>query len=427
MRQRTGDKPSKLMASGKGIGSKALLAVEVRANAIWVMNMLKNLVLCAAAAIGLLCAFPAARAEPGVTADRIVFGQAAALEGPAAALGQDMRTGILAAFAEANSAGGVNGRKLELISKDDGYEPTRSIEVTKTLLDDDQVFALIGSVGTPTSSATQPIAAEAGAPFIGPFTGAQFLREPFKPNVVNIRASYFQETETMVERLTNDRKITRIAILYQDDGFGRAGLAGVEKALDKRNMKLVAEGTFERNTVAVKQALLEIQKGNPEAVILVGPYKPCAEFIKLARKLKLNALFINISFVGSNALAKELGASGSGVVVTQVVPFPEDTSVPLVAKYQAALKVADPAAKPGFVTLEGYMVGRMTVEALRKLGAEPTRKAFLATVFAGSFDLGGVKLSYGADDNQGSDAVFLTVIQPDGGFKPITSLNEAGG
>jgi ABC-type branched-subunit amino acid transport system substrate-binding protein len=391
------------------------------------MNMHNKLVLCAAAAIGLFCAIPAGRADPGVSADKIVFGQAAALEGPAAALGRDMRTGILAAFAEANKAGGVGGRKLELISKDDGYEPTKAIEVTKELIDDDKVFALIGPVGTPTSAATQPIAAEAGIPFIGAFTGAQFLREPFKPNVVNIRASYFQETETMVERLTQDRKITRIAILYQDDGFGRAGLAGVQKALEKRNMALVAEGTFERNTVAVKQALLEIRKGNPQAVIMVGPYKPCAEFIKLARQLKLDALFINISFVGSNALAKELGSSGSSVVVTQVVPFPEDASIPLVARYQAALKAADPAAKPGFVTLEGYMVGRMTIEALRKLGGEPTRKAFLDAVFSGSFDLGGISLDYGATDNQGSDAVFLTVIQPDGTFKAITSLNEAGG
>ena len=231
----------------------------------------------------------------------------------------------------------------------------------------------------------------------------------------------------MVERLTKDRGATRIAILYQDDGFGRAGLAGVQKALEKRNMKLVAEGTFERNTVAVKQALLEIRKGNPEAVIMVGPYKPCAEFIKLARQIKLDAQFINISFVGSNALAKELGAAGNGVVITQVVPFPEDASVPVVAAYHAALKAADASAKPGFVSLEGYLVGKLTIAALQKLSGETTRKAFLDTVFSNSFDLGGVKLTYGPDDNQGSDTVFLTLIQADGSFKPITSLTQAGG
>jgi branched-chain amino acid transport system substrate-binding protein len=392
-----------------------------------VIIMQKRLLLSLVTAIGMLQTASPASAEPGVSADKIVFGQAAPLEGPAAALGQDMRTGILAAFEEANKAGGVNGRKLELISKDDGYEPNKSIEVTKKLLEEDKVFALIGPVGTPTSSATQPIAAETGVPFVAPFTGAEFLRTPFKPNVVNVRASYFQETEAMVERLTKDRNATRIAILYQDDGFGRAGLAGVQKALEKRSMKLVSEGTFERNTVAVKAALLEIRKGNPEAVIMVGPYKPCAEFIKLARQVKLDAQFINISFVGSNALAKELGASGSGVVVTQVVPFPEDSSIPVVAAYQAALKAADPNAKPGFVTLEGYLAGKMAIAALQKVSGEPTRKAFLDAALGNGFDLGGVKLVYGKDDNQGSDEVFLTVIQADGSFKAVTSLSQAGG
>jgi|EndMetStandDraft_5_1072996.scaffolds.fasta_scaffold69312_1 branched-chain amino acid transport system substrate-binding protein len=389
--------------------------------------MQKRLLLSIVTAMGVFHAVSGANADPGVSSDKIVFGQAAALEGPAAALGQDMRSGILAAFEEANKAGGVNGRKLELISKDDGYEPNKSIEVTKKLLEEDKVFALIGPVGTPTSSATLPIAAEAGVPFIGAFTGAEFLRSPFKPNVVNVRASYFQETEAMVERLTKDRNATRIAILYQDDGFGRAGLAGVQKALEKRNMKLVAEGTFERNTVAVKSALLEIRKGNPEAVIMVGPYKPCAEFIKLARQVKMDAQFINISFVGSNALAKELGNAGGGVVITQVVPFPEDASIPVVAAYQNALKAADPSAKPGFVTLEGYMVGKMVIAALQKVSGEPTRKAFLETALGNSFDLGGAKLVYGAQDNQGMDEVFLTMIQADGTFKPVTSLSQAGG
>lgn len=149
-------------------------------------------------------------ADPGVTPEKIVFGQAAALEGPAAALGTEMRTGLLAAFEE-DKADGVQGRKLELISKDDAYEPNKSIEATNQLIEQDKFFALIGPVGTPTSSATQPIASDAGIPFIGPFTGAEFLRNPFKPRVANVRASYFQETEAMVERLTKDRNISRIA------------------------------------------------------------------------------------------------------------------------------------------------------------------------------------------------------------------------
>jgi branched-chain amino acid transport system substrate-binding protein len=370
---------------------------------------------------------PAARAESGVAADKIVFGQAAALEGPATALGQGMREGLLAAFGEANRAGGVKGKKLELVSLNDGYEPNQSIEATKKLIEENKVFALIGSVGTPTSAATQPIAAEAGVPFIGAFTGAEILRNPFKPNVVNLRASYFQETEEMVERLTKDLGASHIAIMYQDDAYGRAGLAGVKAALDRRKMELVAEGTYERNTTAVKGALVAIKKGNPDAVIMIGAYKPCAEFIKLARQVKLNAAFVNISFVGSDALAQELGNAGAGVIVTQVVPFPRDPSVGVVAKYQAALKASAPDAKPGFVSLEGYMVGRLVIAALQRIDGEPTRQALLDAVFkGGSVDLDGVKLEFGPSKNQGSDKVFLTVLQADGSFKPVTALSKEG-
>jgi branched-chain amino acid transport system substrate-binding protein len=366
-----------------------------------------------------------ARAEPGVFDDRIVFGQSAAFDGPAAALGLGMREGILAAFNEANAGGGVNGHKLELVSYDDGYEPEKAIANTKRLIGEDTVFALVGEVGTPTSNAVQPIATEAGVPFIGPFTGAAFLRDPSLKNVINIRGSYGQETEAWIEHLTKDLGISKIAILYQDDTFGRAGLAGVQKAMDKRGMKLVAEGTYERNTTAVKTALLAIRAANPEAVVMVGAYKPCAEFIKLARKLKLDAVFVNISFVGSNALAKELGPDGKGVVVTQVVPFPEDTSIPLVARYQKALKAANANAEVGFVSLEGYMVGQLVIQALQKLQGPVTRDGLLSTIKqVGTFDVGGVTLSYGPEDNQGMDQVFLTVIQADGSFKPVDRLQR---
>jgi branched-chain amino acid transport system substrate-binding protein len=366
-------------------------------------------------------------AETGVTADKIVFGQAAPLDGPAAALGQGMREGLLAAFSEANKAGGVKGHKIELISVDDGYEPNKSIEVTKKLLDDDKVFALIGPVGTPTSAATQPIASEGGVPFIGAFTGAEFLRNPYKANVINLRASYFQETEEMVERLTKDVGASKIAIMYQDDAYGRAGLAGVQAALGRRNMQLVAEGTYERNTVAVKGAVLAIKKASPDAVIMIGAYKPTAEFVKLARQVKLDAVFVSISFVGSDALAKELGAAGAGVVVTQVVPYPRDPSVSAVGKYQAALKAAAPNAEPGFVSLEGYTVGRLAILALDRIPGEITRQALLE-VFAknGNFDLDGIKLAFAADKNHGSDTVYLTVLQADGTFKAVTALSKAG-
>ena len=382
--------------------------------------------LLAASAVLLGTSIPAS-AENGVSADKIVFGQAAALDGAASALGQGMKIGLEAAFAEINKAGGVKGRKLELKSVDDGYEPTKSIEAVKKLLEEDKVFALIGAVGTPTSAATQPIATAAGAPFIGAFTGAEFLREPHKPLVMNIRASYFQETEAMVERLTKDLGATKIAIMYQDDAFGQAGLAGVKKALEKRQMQLAGEGTFERNTVAVKAALLSIKKAEPQAVIMISPYKPAAEFIKLAKQIKLDATFVNISFVGSDALAKELGAAGAGVVITQVVPFPKDAAIPVVGRYQASLKASAPDAQPGFVSLEGYLVGRAIAAAIEKVDGDLTRQAMIDAVQkAGSLDLGGFKLSYSPTSNRGSNEVFLTVIQADGSFKAVDRLEKSG-
>jgi len=362
------------------------------------------------------------RAENGVSKDRILFGQVAALNGPAQALGQGMREGIVAAFEEANRAGGVHGRRLELKSTDDSYEPEKTIVATNKAVTDDKVFALVGAVGTPTSKAGQPIATAAKVPFVGPFTGAEFLRNPFNRYVVNVRSSYFQETEAWIEHLTRDLGITRIAILYQDDAFGLAGLAGVRKAMAKREMSLVAEGTFKRNTTAIKSALLEIMKGQPEAVVTVGPYKPVAEFIKLARQLKVDAVFVAISFVGSDSLAQELGNQGAGVIVSQVVPFPGDKSLPAVASYQAALAAVNQNSKPGFVSLEGYLVGLLVIEGLKRIPGEPTREAFLDAIESAPFDLGGVKLSFSPTQNQGSNQVYFTMLQGDGTFRPVTKL-----
>ncbi len=361
-----------------------------------------------------------ALAEDGVTDAKIVFGQVAALEGAAADLGQGMRQGILAAFRDANRRGGISGRILELKSLDDGYEPEKTIEAVKKLITDDKVFALVGAVGTPTSKAGQPIASAAKVPFIGPFTGAEFLRNPYNRYVVNVRASYFEEAEAWIDHLTKDLGISRIAILYQDDAFGMAGLEGVQRALSKRNMALVASGTFKRNTTAIKSALLDIMKANPEAVVTIGPYKPVAAFIKLAHQVKLDAIFVAISFVGSESLAKELGDQGRGVIISQVVPFPWDTSMPIVASYQSA--IAADEDKPGFVSFEGYLVGRLVVEALKRVSGSPTREKLLDAIAEGPFDLGGITLSYGPMKNQGSDQVFFTILQADGSFRPVTRL-----
>lgn len=372
----------------------------------------------------LLAVVPAASAEEiGVSPDRILFGQAAALEGPSSALGQGMRQGILAAFAEVNAKGGVHGRRLELISRDDGYDPDRSAAQTRALIEQDKVFALIGAVGTPTTAATVPLAQASGVPFIGPFTGAAFLRAPELHNVVNIRASYGAEAEAWIKHLTEDLHVRNIAIFYQDDAFGRDGLAGVKLALQKRNIELTAEGTFERNTRAVGSALRTIRRADPEAVVMVGTYGPCAEFIKLAHKSGFIPVFVNISFVGAGALAQELGPEGNGVIVSQVVPFPWDTSVKVVADYQAAEKALDPDLKPDFVSLEGYLSGRLVAAVLEMAGPDPTRAEMLRLINdVGRFDISGDVMTFGPNAQDVPPKVFLTVIQPDGTFKPVEKL-----
>ncbi len=368
-----------------------------------------------------LVAAPAwARDDAGVLEDRIVFGQSAAFRGPAAALGVGMREGILAAFTEANRQGGVNGRRLELVDYDDGYEPDQAIANVRRLLDEHGVFALIGEVGTPTSKAVLPIARERGVPFLGPFTGAEFLRDPANTNVVNVRASYQEEAEAWVDYLTRVLGFARIAVLYQDDSYGLAGLEAVQIALAARDLELVAEGTFKRNTTAVKRALLTIKRAEPEAVVMFGTYEPIAAFIRLADQVGLDAVFVNSSFVGSTALSNALGALGEGVIVSQVVPLPTDTSVPLVARYQQALRAVAPDAAPGFVSLEGYIVGRLVIAALEQLGDPVTRAGLLDTIAAvGAFDIDGLKLDYGEDDNQGMHQVFLTVIDEAGDYRAL--------
>lgn len=377
---------------------------------------------CIALAAALLAAatLTARGDEVGVSEDAILFGQAAALEGPSSALGQRMRQGIVAAFTEINAKGGIHGRRLQLISRDDGYDPDRSVVQTLRLIEDDKVFALIGAVGTPTAMATIPITSARNVPFIGPFSGAEFLRDPKLPNVVNIRASYGAEAEAWIKHLTEDRHFTRIGIFYQDDSFGRDGLAGVKNALARRGLELAAEGTFERNTRAVGAAWRAIKRAEPEAIVMVGTYGPCAEFIKLAHRSGAYPTFVNVSFAGANALARELGPDGEGVIVSQVVPFPWDRSQKIVADYQAAQKAFDPTLTPDFVSLEGYLSGRLAAAALQNLGPNPTRAGLLRVVNdIGRFDISGDVITVGARAIDAPPKVFLTVIQKDGTFEAV--------
>ena len=363
---------------------------------------------------------------PGVTAGQILFGQSAASTGPAAELGTNMEFGIRAAFTEVNGRGGVHGRELILLSLDDKYEPELAIANTRKLIEDHGVFALIGAVGTPTSRSAVPVAFEAGVPYIAPFTGAEILRNPDLVNVINLRASYYQETEEMVERLTTDLGITRIGVLYQDDSYGRAGYNGVRIALEKRGMEMVSIGVYTRNTVAVRAALLDLRRGRPEAVIMIGAYTPVAALIKWARQIDMDPIFMTVSFVGSNALAQELGSDGEGVFVTQVVPFPTDRTIPIVKDYLNATRELSSWHDPGFVSLEGYLAGRLAIAALESCGPEPTRQCFLESVRSiGLIDLGGFELNYeGMNDNQGSDEVFLTMIDSEGNYQSVSTLRD---
>ncbi len=361
----------------------------------------------------------------GVSDERVLFGQSAAFSGPASELGLNMRLGIQAAFQEANEKGGVHGRRLDLTTLDDAYEPEAAIANTKQLIEQENVFALIGAVGTPTSRSAVPVAVEANTPYLAPFTGAAFLRgEDLHDVVINLRASYNQETEEMVDRLTNDLGISRIALLYQDDSYGRAGYNGVQAALERRGMTLAAVGVYPRNTTAVKTALLDLREGQPEAVIMVGAYEPVAALVAWSRHLGFIPVFMTISFVGSNALAQELGPEGAGVFVTQVVPFPTDTSLPVVQAYHRALAAFDPDAVPGFVSFEGYLAGRLTILGLERCGPELSRDCFLKSLRSAE-EIDGFRLHYDDADNQGSDAVFLSVIGADGRYRSVTRLSSS--
>ena len=362
---------------------------------------------------------------PGIFHDEVVFGQSAAFSGPAQDLGKDMRLGIQAAFHEVNQAGGVHRRHLVLETLDDAYETGFAASNTQRLIEKRKVFALIGAVGTPTSRAASPLAHEAGVPFIAPFTGAEFLRNPGLDNVLNFRASYYQETEEMVARLTEDLGVTRVAVLYQNDSYGQNGLDGTTLALEQRGLEPVASSHYQRNTSAVKSAVLKIMEEDPEAIIMIGAYAPVARTVELARR-DADPTLMAVSFVGIHALANALGGQGEGVYVTQVVPQPQDDSIPVVARYQAALSDYDARAEPGFVSLEGYLAGRLAIAGLEACGRTLSRDCFIeALQTAESVDIDGMQLKFGPRDNQGSDEVFVTVIGADGEYRQVESLTDS--
>src|SRR5882672_4417033 len=329
-----------------------------------------------AAALTLICS-PHAFAETGVTRDTILLGQSVALTGAAAQLGIQMRNGMKAYFDHVNERGGVHGRKIELVTLDDGYEPARTVPNTKKLIEENKVFALVGYVGTPTSVPAVPVFTEAKVPFFGPFTGAESLRQPFNRYIFHVRASYYDETDKIVEQVLSTGGKS-IAVFYQDDAYGQAGLKGVEIAMTKRGLKISALGTVERNTIKVENAVKLIKAVQPDAVVMISAYTSCAEFIRQMKKAGSAAQFYNVSFVGSKALADALGSDGAGVAISQVMPFPWGTAVPVVKEYQHL------SAKAGhkdynFGAMEGFLVAKVFVEGLRRAGRDLTREKFIDT------------------------------------------------
>jgi len=351
----------------------------------------------------------------GVTGDKIVLGQAAVFSGPAAQLGIQMRNGILSYFALVNEKGGVNGRKLELVTEDDKYEATQAQAASKKLIEEHKVFALLGYVGTPTGTEHIKVTAPAKVPLVGMFTGAEALRAPMNRYIFHVRASYYDETEKIVEQVlsTGGKKI---AVFYQNDGYGQAGLKGVEIAMGKRNLKIDALGTVERNTIAVEDAVKKINAIKPDAVVMVSAYTSCAEFIKQMKKAGSAATFYNVSFVGSTSLASALGKDGSGVAISQVVPFPWGSSVPVVKEYQAAAKKAG-LTEYNFGAMEGFLTAKVMVEGLRRAGKNLTREGFVdAMEKMNDVDLGGFFVSYSPKSHTGSKFVDLTIIGREGKF-----------
>jgi len=362
-----------------------------------------------------LAAVPAAAQQPGVTADKILLGQAAVFTGPAAQLGIQMRNGVKSYIDFVNEKGGVHGRKIELVTEDDKYESSVAPTASQALIEKHKVFALLGYVGTPTGVAHLKVTTAAKVPLVGMFTGAEVLRVPMNRYVFHVRASYYDETDKIVEQVVSTGG-KRISVFYQADAYGEAGRMGTEIALKKRGMQIHSNGTVERNTIAVEKAVQAIHASQPDAVVMVSAYTSCAEFIRQMKKAGSGAQFYNVSFVGSKALADALGKEGVGVAISQVVPFPWGTGVPIVKEYQALAKKAG-FADYNFSAIEGFLTAKVMVEGLRRTGKNLTREGFVdAMEKMQDVDVGGFFVSYSPQSHTGSKFVDLTIIGRDGKF-----------
>lgn len=345
---------------------------------------------------------------------KIVLGQSAPFTGPAAQLGIQFHQGAKLYFDQVNTQGGIGRRAIELRKLDDGYEPDRCAENTKKFIADD-VFALFGYIGTPTSLAALPLATRAHLPFVAPFTGAMALREPFNRYAFHVRASYNDETALIVRQLTH-LGLKKIAVFYQNDAYGKAGLDGVNLALAGQNLRPVAQATVERNSVEVAAAVKTIVAAAPDAVVQVSAYKSCAAFIRAARAAGYGGTFYNVSFVGTQALADELGKAGAGVVVSQVVPSPYNQAKPLAREFLESIKRGGGEVHANFSSMEGYLAAKVMVEGLRRASAKSlSRDTLIAGLESVSgMQFGGFQVAFSGSQHVASSYVELSMLTGDG-------------
>jgi len=359
----------------------------------------------AAATLG---GFRIARAE-GETP--LVLGQSAPFTGPAAQLGIQFHQGAKLFLDQYNAQPGH--RDVVIKNLDDGYEPDRCAANTKKLIEED-VFALFGYVGTPTSLAALPLALKDKVPFVAPFTGAMALREPLHKNVFHLRASYNDETALMVRQLTH-LGLKKIAVFHQNDAYGKAGLDGVTLALAEQQLKPIAQATVERNSAEVAPAVKTLLAARPDAVVQVGAYKACAAFIREARKAGFGGTFFNLSFVGTQALSDELGKEAAGVLVTQVVPSPYSQANAIAREFTEAVRKAGNGASANFSSLEGYLAAKVLVEGLRKAPGKLSREGLITGLESiDRLQLGGFEVSFSAKNHVGSKFVELSMLTGDG-------------